>query len=289
MSETQAKPGIPLKRISLLLLSIAFSSASFAQDTKLTADEIIRKSLDSMGPASARSAIPFLDLSGPLTVKTTRADFSNGSGTAHLLSQGEKFKLQLAIPSGVYRGETIVYDGKRTNIAHDSQGNYTPLGHFFDWQPVIVADGLIGGELSMAWPLGDPSLHGDKVSYDGLKKDEGRAVHQLTYRPKKADGSLVVRMLFDPETYRHVKTIYLIDVPPNVAFSRGGLGSKPTFAGTEELLHFRLEESFGDFKKLGNLTFPSEHKLKYTSDAPGETQNWTFEIHYNKLDGNDLK
>ena len=289
MLEALANSHKPLKRVSLLVLSIALSSAGFGQDNKLTADEIIRRSLDSMGPASARSAIPFLDLTGPLTVQATRSDFSSGSGTAHILSQGEKFKFQLALSSGVYRGETIVYDGSRTNIARDKQGNRTPLGQFFDWQQVIVSDGLLGGELSTTWPLNDPKIHGDKVTYDGLKKDEGRQVHQLTYKPKKADSSLVVRMLFKPDTYRHVKTIYLIDMPPTVEMSKGGLGSQPRFAGTDEMLHYRLEESFGDFKKLGNLTFPSEHKLKYVSDAPGQTQNWIFEIHYNKLDGNDLK
>jgi hypothetical protein len=271
----------------LLILSAAMSAQT--KPAELTAEEVVQKSLDSMGPASARSAIPFLDLNGTLIVRATRSDFSNGTGTAHMLSQGEKFKLQLALSSGVYRGETVAYDGGRPKVARDNQGNYTPLGQFFDWQPVIISDGLLGGELSTAWPLADPKLHGGKLTFDGLKKEDGHTLYQLTYKPKKSDQSFIVRMFFEPETFHHVKTVYFIDVPPTIAMSRGGLGSSPRFAGTDEMLHYRLDETFGDFKKLGYLTFPTLHKLTYVSDAPGATQNWIFEIHYSKLDGNDLK
>ena len=70
-----------------------------------------------------------------------------------------------------------------------------------------------GGALSAAWPLLDISTRGPKLKYVGSKKINDRQTRVISYEPK--DGSnLEIKLYFDAETFRHVRTEYQQDFPP---------------------------------------------------------------------------
>jgi hypothetical protein len=81
-----------------------------------------------------------------------------------------------------------------------SQGS--SFGEFVHSQDQIVREGLLGGSLSTAWALLNLDHNQPKLTYEGLKKVDGRQFHDLRYRCKRNDD-MNIYLYFDPETYRH--------------------------------------------------------------------------------------
>ena len=73
---------------------------------------------------------------------------------------------------------------------------------------VILRDGLLGGVLNAAWPLLALEARAARVSYEGLKKLDGRDLHRLCYRAKKGQNDLDVLIYLEPDTWRRLATVY---------------------------------------------------------------------------------
>ena len=129
-------------------------------------------------------------------------------GQSVLLSEGRKVLLMMKFPNNDYRGERFIFDGDRIEIrgAMPNQSRST-LGEFVYVQDAIIKEGLLGGALSTAWPLLKLDEHRVKLSYDGLKNLDGQQLYAVRYKPKKSTD-LTIYLYFDPETYRHVRTVY---------------------------------------------------------------------------------
>ena len=144
------------------------------------------------------------------------------------------------------------------------------VGIFLWVNKAIVGEGLIGGVLNARWPLLDLAARDAKVSYDGLKKMGGRDLHRLRYRAKAAAGPLDVLIFIEPETYRHVATIYTTS-------QAQGMGPTPEASSQQHELVYRLEESFSDFERFGQVTLPKTWTLRYERSG-NTTSEWKYEL-----------
>ena len=112
----------------------------------------------------------------------------------------------MKFPSQAYPSEGFTVEGGKSDVAFVLPGKRSGLGNFVDTHDVILPEGLLGGVLNAAWPLFDPAQRGAKVGYDGLKSLEGRELHRLRYRRRRAKTRSDA--LLRPDTFRHVASVY---------------------------------------------------------------------------------
>src|SRR5207245_6897539 len=82
-------------------------------------------------------------------------------------------------------------------------------------KPRPMREGLLGGVLVTAWPLLDVQERKAKLTYQGIKKFEGREFQVIRYRPKKGTD-LAIRLYFEPETLRHAMTTYQVSIQAGI-------------------------------------------------------------------------
>ena len=167
----------------LLLVSACTAVAG----TDLKPEELIKRHLESVGTPTARAAAQSHLVEGAATYKMLVGGSGQIRGKAVFVSQGRKLHLLLKINTVEYRGEQFICDGDSTSVAGTySDKSRSDLGEFLRSQDVLLREGLLGGTLSTAWPLLDEGSWKGRVSYEGIKKVEGRELHALHYRPKKS-------------------------------------------------------------------------------------------------------
>src|SRR5262249_13384554 len=140
-----------------------------------------------------------------------------------------------------------------------------------------IREGLLGGVLSTAWALNDLDARKATVSFEGSKQVDGRQLEALRYRPKK-NTDLTIDLYFDPETGRHVKTVYTATQSPTLrqttpvplagdpqAASRSGEGSDTRSARAGQT-RYRIEENFSEFQSIDGLSLPSHYELRFTEE-----------------------
>ncbi|MEK7834461.1 MAG: hypothetical protein AAB401_25455, partial [Acidobacteriota bacterium] len=133
-----------------------------------------------------------------------------------------------------------------------------------------------------AWPLLKMDQTQPKLEYRGLKKIDGRQLHELGYRPRKGSTDLKTFLYFDPETFRHVRTRYQYEVAAMI-----GARENPN-QNTES--YFSVTEDFDNFRIVDGLTLPHKYKLQYSAESGRATliQEWTVTLdritHNPKLD-----
>ena len=132
---------------------------------------------------------------------------------------------------------------------------------------------MFGGTLSNAWALLDTASRKAKISFDGTKKINGKETYVLGYSPK-GGGDIDVKLYFDKETFRHVRSEYK-------RTTSAGIGSRPEDSSKFSENRITLTEDFADFKPEGGLTLPHSYHILYstTGNANGSTGiEWTFSL-----------
>ncbi len=225
------------------------------KDAKLKAEEVVAKHLEAIGTSEARAAAKTRAVEGAAENRQVVGGSTTLKGSAGLYCDGRKLKIVMKFPGvPAYPGEQWLFDGNQAMVAMTAPGARSEIGNFlFNYQEVL-REGLLGGTLSTAWPLLDVASRQAKLSYQGLKKVDGRELHQLTYQPKKGGSNLEIRLYFEPETFRHVRTVYYLNLG-------GGIGSDVGQHVDE--IRYTLVETFSDFQTLDGLTLPSRWTLQF--------------------------
>ena len=252
----------------LLLLGSASWNVCYASDTAPKTDELLARHLDSIGPASARSAVKTRVVQGAATYRLVVGGGGRQDGKTGMVSEGRKLRFMMKFPQGDYTGENIVFNGNAIGMAFSNSGQrHSPFSYFLAAQDVIIKDGLLGGVLSTAWPLLDLGERKAKLTVDGLKKVDGQQVYQVSYEPSKHSDVRMV-LYFDAETYRHVKTVYSTSLGNNV-------GEDITKSAKLQAERTTLEERFSDFQGVDGLTLPTHWNIQFTRELPDGTTSVT--------------
>jgi hypothetical protein len=155
-----------------------------------------------------------------------------------------------------------VRDDKRTSVAPVVPGRWTEFGDFIKTHNEILTEGLWGGALSTDWALSHLDERRAKLQDRGVKKVDGVELHRIDYFPKKG-SDLEIQLYFEPDTFRHVMTVYLMTITAHS-------GRTVNESKNEKEMHYRLEERFGDFKGIDNLTLPARWIVRFTYGAVSE-------------------
>ena len=175
---------------SVLLFRTGGVKAVPPQEEKLTAEEVVRLHLESLGDAEMvlqRQTFALVGtckhevLVGP---KTT----TGAVGSAQLVSKGNGINFLIDFGRPDYNGEQFITDGKKATTGASAAGTRFPLAEFLFTQKAILREGLFGGALTVAWPLLKLEEKQPRLKWKGKKKKDGRELHELEYRIRKRGG-----------------------------------------------------------------------------------------------------
>jgi hypothetical protein len=251
--------------ICVLLTSLSGSAA--ADDTK--PEDIVAKHLDSIGTAEARAAVKSRVLQGTLHFRDLIGNIGNADGNWWDVSEQRKSNFGMKFGGGTWNGEEFVFDGDKPRFAaFTSSRQPSPFGDFVHTHDFLLKEGLLGGELSTAWALENLDYNRAKLKYEGLKKIDGRELQCIEYLSKSDDMN--VKLLFDPETHRHVMTVYSLVWEP-------GVGRDARDSAKQQQIRYTIEERFSDFQTDSGITLPRHYDLRFTQqpqNSPTRSYDW---------------
>ncbi|MFI5113896.1 MAG: hypothetical protein ACHP7J_02045 [Terriglobales bacterium] len=244
-----------MRSLAVFVALVAMLSVSTAKDeSKVT--EFVNQHLNSIGTDQARAAVKNLVAQGTVTFQILNRGPQTWEGPATLVSEGDKLASLMKFPPTVFRTEEFVRDDKKTSVAPVIPGRWTEFGDFVKTHNEILTEGLWGGALSTGWALSHLDERRAKLQDRGVKKVDGIELHRIDYIPKKG-SDLEIQLYFEPDTFRHVMTVYLMTITAHS-------GRTADEARNEKEIHYRLEERFGDFKSVDNLTLPARWIIRFT-------------------------
>jgi hypothetical protein len=244
--------------IFLILMIAAKVNASAAETLK--PEELLQRHLDSIGKSEARAAVKSRVMQGTAAYKLLVGGSGQINGKSVMASEDNKLQLLLKVNANAYHGEKFVRSGDKTFVfgTYDD-ATRSEFGEFLRSQDSPLREGLLGGVLSTGWPLLDLNGHGAKLHIEGRKKIDGAELLAASYRPKKS-SDLNITLYFDPNTFRHVMTLYTTSRSSGI-----GLGGEQESARRNEA-RYRIEERFGDFKEVDGVTLPFHYDLRYQQE-----------------------
>lgn len=257
---------------ALVLLAGAAPAAE-----KLKAEQLVKLHLEEgLGPAAAR--IKGRELRGTAQLASRAVGQGVLGGSFLMSSDALSSRLFIQFGANAYEGETFEFDGKSVVVGFGQRptGNRSALGGFLNANDVILREGLLGGVLNAGWPLASLEARQAKVSYDGLKKLDGRDLHRLSYRAKKGQNELAIQLWFEPETWRHAATTYAASMAQS-------MGPTPVESSQQSDQYFRLEERFSDFERALGLTLPKTWNLRFEASTR-TTVEWKYELKLGSLE-----
>jgi len=235
--------------------AVILCAPAFAQDKKLTLEELIARHVDSIGSAQARAFPKNRVVSGAVKLVSRVGTASNIDGQAAVASSGSKLRYSMRFASPQYTGEQLAFDGSKVLTGHLPGGRRSPLSLYLEQQSLPLRDGLLGGSLSTAWAMLRLDQLKPRLDYKGPKKVDGRLLHEVNYRPEKGSTDLKVALFFDAATFQHVRTEYEFKVPAR-------LGAGPNDSARLQEDYYKLVEDFDDFRATDALMIPRKYRLQ---------------------------
>jgi hypothetical protein len=259
-----ARPCVALTLVATLLPAGALAAE------KMKPEEVVAHHLDAVGAEAARAAGRNVEGSCALAAPASGGVAGALLGRFAFDSEASRFALRMKFSSQAYPAESLGLEGGKAEVGFVLPGQRSGLGNFVSTNDVILREGLLGGTLNAGWPLFDLAKRGAKVSYDGLKKLDGRELHRLRYRAKKGQDTLDIFLYFDPDTLRHVASVYKASRAQQLGTSMASSSSEPD-------MYLQMQETFGDFKSVKGLTLPTAWTIRYEMQAK-VTQNWKYDL-----------
>jgi hypothetical protein len=261
------------KNIKTFLVVVLLNLCGLSVEAQeLKAEEAIAKHLDSIGTKEKRVEIKNRLVVG-MSEFESKLPSRKTAGKAIFVSEANNLFFVSSFNSREYPFEKIGFFKGKVNLPFVTSGTRSPLGAFIADHSKILSDGLLTGSISGTWILLNLPEQKGGFKSAGTKKIDGRETYVLNYFPKGAGSSeFTVKLFFDSQTFRHVRTEYLHIIAPKQA----------TFGvlGQEGGLKISLREDFGDFKNADGLTLPHSYKIHYETDSTSGTYvyDWGFKV-----------
>ena len=240
--------------IILILFTANLFAASPRDDKKLKPEELIARYLEAIGRLEARNAVKWRAVSGSVNLTLRLGGAGNLAGEGMMVSTGSQFRYGMKFRSVDYPSEDMAFDGSRVDAGFLPKGGRSQLSAFLTQQTTPLKEGLLGGILSTGWSLLRLDQLQPRLDYRGLKKIEGRELHEMTYRPRKGDANLKITLYFDPTTFQHVRTQYNFQIAASI-------GTKDSPEQNPES-YYSLTEDFDDFRNVDGLMLPHKYRLQ---------------------------
>jgi len=249
-----------MRTLAVVVALTAMLTVSAAKD-EMQVGDLVKQHLNSIGTEQARAAVKSRATEGTVSFQIENASTGRQDGKEVFVSDGDKCVSLLKLPNPNYHGERFVSDGKKTLIAQVKPGVWSRLGDFVMVHNEILTEGLWGGTLSTGWALAHLDERLAKLQDRGLKKVNGRELRRFDYTPKK-HSDLEIQLYFEPDTLRHVMTVYSLTISPH-------MGTSDIATARQQETRYRLEERFADFKSVDGLNLPERWTIEFTSENAG--------------------
>jgi hypothetical protein len=285
-----------------LSLSLVRGECAFGTDKGLTPEEVVAAHLKSLGPPDLLASIKNRGMSGKTTVEfVTGGTGAPLAGQCMVVSAGRNMSIILKYGGIDYPGEYFAYNGSDVEVSTINPGQRSPLGDFIFRYKGIMKEGLLGGVWSLGWPLLDIEKRDASLKYTSAKVD-GRELHEIDYTPKGGMNGIKVKLFFEPGTFRHVRTEYLLTVQGEQSLQAGqtvtrGAPSTAQLGTTGQLTgpitraagiqdqignsYYKLVEKFDNFKEIKfkdakgsetrSLMLPQSYSLEYSVEGQGSS------------------
>jgi len=259
-----------IKSIPALLLILAAAAAAYADSLK--PEEIIAKHLESIGTKDKRQSLTTLMALGYSEFES-RTPVVKGGGKAVVVSDAGNLFFIISLNSREYPFDKIGYFDGKPNLPFVTAGSRSLLGAFISEHVNILSDGLYGGAISLRWPFLAIEKNKPKLGGGGTKKVNDRKAYMIDYSPAGGGSKdFTIKVYFDAETFRHIRTEYRYEVTPTDA-TFGAQNRRASAVVT-------LTEDFSDFKTVDGLTLPHYQRLDLvTNGNSGTHQNiWGVKV-----------
>lgn len=266
--------------ILCLCFAVVLPQKARAKDKKLTPEEVVAAHVKAIGSSEILAGIKSRAFNGDASIEFISGNVGLIAGQFEFVSEEQRLGNFYRYSALEYPGEHFAFDGKDVTISYISPGRRSPLGDFLNRYDGIIKQGLMGGVLSINWPLLDIEEHRARMKYKKRKVD-GRELHELEYRPQKAIGDVKVKLYFDFDTFHHVKTEYKVTVR-----ERGSI--EPITRGVlqdslDSEAYYVLTEEYGDFREVNGMTLPHRYSIHYSREGRGGRggtfmARWTMDI-----------
>ncbi|MDR1728283.1 MAG: hypothetical protein LBT74_10235 [Acidobacteriota bacterium] len=271
---------------------LAFQTPGFGEDAP-DPEQLVAEHVKAIGAPELLAKIKAVTFVGDAEVNFIQGMHGHMQGVAMVVSEGANIAVMLKFGDVNYPGEYFAFDGKDVTVGHIKPGLKSPIADFLFRYNKMMKQGIVGGVFSNAWPLLDVQNHPKARMKAGKDKVDKVELYSLEYQPEDWYGNMKIRMYFEPETFRHVRTEYKVrtDNDMTTGFNpdnpSGGLMSADEENPANDMLigrvkgesYYTLVEKFEDFKKVGALTLPHRYVLHYTIDGTAQSgfiADWTL-------------
>lgn len=266
--------------ILCLCFAVVRSGNSFSGDKKPTPEDVVAAHLESIGSPEALARIQSRAFTGDASIEFILGTTGKLVGQFEFVSEKNKQGIFYRYNARDYPGEHFAFDGDNVTVSYISQGRRSPLGDFLNRNDSIIKQGLMGGVLSVNWPLLYLDANDARLKYSKRKVD-GRELHELEYRPRKGMRNIKAKLYFDYDTFRHVKTEYKVSITdhgdvqaiPRVSVTSRGMDPKPEVLSDSRDIdaYYILTEEFDNFMEVDGLTLPQSYSIHYSREGRGGT------------------
>jgi len=252
-------------------------------------EQLVADHLKSIGAPTALSQVKSISFIGNSEVNFILGMTGQLAGAAILVSEGSNMGILMRFQDINYPGEHFAYDGRTVSVGTIKPGLRSPIADFVYRYNKTIKNGMIGGVFSNAWPLLDIKDSKPRNMKVRSTKVEGVELYELEYRPRDDHGDMKIRLYFDKETYRHVRTEFKVTTKDDVT-----TGSKTPFdggspGGVRDMAigdvrgesYYTLVEKFDDFRQVGELTMPYSYTLDYMIDGTNQSgfiAKWKIDV-----------
>ena len=111
-----------------------------------------------------------------------------------------------------------------------------------------------------------------KLHYAGAKKVAGKQLLMVDVQSASGGNDFSIRLYFDAENFRHVKTVYHREVQIGTI----NVGRQNELANSQ----LDLVEEFSDYKEVDGMTFPYSYMVTFTSNTGTQvlTSSWSIQV-----------
>jgi hypothetical protein len=240
---------------------------------KLKPEDIITKHLETFGSSENRAAERSRILAGKSLLELKTGGRGQAEGTATISSQNGAVYIDANFESPDFPFERISFDGKKADVRQYKPGSRSPIGDYILSNDELLKEGLIGGVLSSNWALLHLAERKPRLRYEGIETIDGRSTHKLRYEMKKG-SDVKIRLYFDAETYRHVRT----DFEQSIAAQMGNRIDPRNQESGQLETRFKMVERYSDFASTGGLDLPKKYTIEYSVFSRNSPLliEWTF-------------
>ena len=289
----KVKQGALIAVVICLCVCAIQPDAVWGQNKELSATELVAKHLNALGKPEALAKAKTRGVFGDAAVQFIQGGRGQLlDGQFALGSEGRNLGMQLKFNDVNYPGEYFAYNGTETTVGYITPGQKSPIADFIFRYNGLMKEGLLGGTLSVTWPLLNVKERQTELVCK-QEKVEDRNYYVLEYGSRKSlGGDLKVKLYFDPETFLHVRTEYRVRIKndatalPSVKgsalpSSTSGLGendarTKPdarqaraTIQESQADSIYVLLEKFSNFSAVDGVVLPKDYSIEYSAEGSG--------------------